>query len=370
MIDHYFNYSTHLAVDWWTRQSFLRQWCRIYASDRRWTPPPYWQFRRMLLSSTQPMTLLHLEALPRRHAPGGFGGAVFEEPVAAVAILTDPRERARDAYLSFLHCVNDEEALERLWGAVAEQLWAQGIQRVLGPIGPSPFLQSGVLQNFFHVTPPLHTAYNPPYLPDLCSTLMEPWLHTQLYVIDCALNSRRTGEASQQPTGLEITPLKPARLAGDLLGLWQAACLELGSFPPLETAEATLLLKWLATWPLSGWVAERHGTPLGFVLLQPDLAPSVRRAWGGRNPLWHWWLQWRSRQRCRAGRVLYGAVLPQWRGQGIGHALWQQVLQMAQSQGWKSLTVGPLPADSSGAKFIIEHQGRPQQKYIIYSSEL
>ena len=121
-----------------------------------------------------------MEALPRRRTASdysggtGFGGAFMEEPVAATVMLADERRQDGTAYLSLLHCVNDNETLERLLGAVMENLWEAGCQRVIGPTGLSPHLQSGALQNFFHLAPPLHTPYNPPYVPELLESVMEP----------------------------------------------------------------------------------------------------------------------------------------------------------------------------------------------------
>ena len=42
----FFNYSTHIADNGWTRRTFVRSWWKIYADDPRWTPPDHSLFTR------------------------------------------------------------------------------------------------------------------------------------------------------------------------------------------------------------------------------------------------------------------------------------------------------------------------------------
>lgn len=372
----YFNFSTHIAEGWWARRTFVRKWWQIYASDQRWAPPFYPRLR-WLLASAQTLPVghadricLHLEAFPRRRSSTGMGTALFEEVVAAAVVTIDRRRPQPEGYLQLLHCVNDEDVLDQFLAKVTEYLWSQGVYHFVGPLGPSPFLQSGVLQNYFHVIPPLHTAYNPPYLPELMESSLTPWQQLQLFqqpispTADIALLKRAISERK-----VALSPLAANRLAEDLLPLWQTACSALGDFPPPDRDDARFILQWFQDWPLWGWLATVADDPVGFVLLQPDLAPTLRRANGGRTWLWRWWLQWRSRRNVQAGRLLYGAVAPAWRGRGIGRLLWQQALLSAQQQGWQRLSVGPVLTDRAGATFL-EHRGAlAQQRYTIYSNK-
>ena len=93
-----------------------------------------------------------------------------------------------------------------------------------------------------------------------------------------------------------LVPLEPDRLAADLLPLLIAACPAWAGFVPPDAEEAGFLLNWLGQWPLFGWLAEVDLEPVGFVLLQPELAPRLRRGGGGRNPLWRLWLTWAGRR--------------------------------------------------------------------------
>ncbi len=372
----YFNYTNHIAEGWWDRRDFIQHWWRIHATDARWTPPHYGVLRQVLnpernpyLAQRSPL-LLHLEALPQRATSGntiggtGFAGALMEEPVATGVMLVDRRRRDATAYLSLLNCVNDVEALERLIGAFMEKLGETGCQRLLGPTALSPHLPSGVLQNFFHVAPPLHTPYNPPYLPELMESVLQPFAHSRLYFIETPIEL----PSAKQPRA-QLVPLDPSRLSGELRPLLAAACEANGNFPPPDIDEAAFLLRWLQVWPLTGWLAQVDRTPVGFVLLQPDLTNSVRRAHGGRNLLGRLWLAWRSQRAVSAGRLLFGGVLPAWRAHGIGQQLWRQALQTAQQQHWQSLTIGPVAQGKAGAMFLEKVGAQPRQQYALYTSE-
>jgi GNAT superfamily N-acetyltransferase len=375
---YYFNYTVHYPEGRWERRAFLHKWWRLYAGDRRWAPPHYPTLWRSLQPARNPYLVqrkslpIYLEALPRRRPQQaglgegvGLGGAFMEEPVAAALLLSACAAEGGVAYLGLLQCVNDLESLERLWGELSQHLWERGCQRVLGPTGLSPHLSSGALQNFFHVVPPLHTPYNPPYLPELLEGVWDPVQTSRLYHV--AIPGEAPAVAS---SSVRLSPFAAPRLAADLFVLFQTACAGSNNLPPLDRVEAAFLLDWLQTWPLVGWLAEVDEQPVGFILLQPDLAHRMLRAGGGRNWGWRLWLKWRSRQPVREGRLLYGAVLPAWRGQGIGRRLWQQALYTAHAQRWRTLTVGPVVDATPAASFLVQAGAKPHQQYVLYGSEL
>lgn len=374
MLHGYFNYTSQMAEDRWARGTFLRRWWHIYARDPRWVPPFYPQLRHALQPGRTPHLdrqaplLIHLEALPgrRRSDQGGWttSGLAMEEGVAAAVFLVDPRRQDRTAHLALLRCVNDEESLERLLAAAMEPLWARGCRRILGPMALSPHLHQGLLQDHFHLLPPLHTPYNPPYLPELVEGLMEPVSTARLFEVAVS------GPAERPEGPARLVPCTAAELATVPLSLWAAATADWGDFPAPDAPEVAFLSQWVGIWPVWGWLAVVGEQPVGFVWLQPDLAAQLRRARGGRPLPWRWWLRWRSRRPVSAGRLLWGGVLPAWRGQGIGTQLWRQALATAWEQGWRTLTVGPLPEPSPGAGFLQKRGASPRQRYALYATEL
>ncbi len=368
----YFRYESHIAQSWWQRRSFVHNWWRIYAKDPCWAPPHYLTLRRALeaapnshLARMTPL-LLHTEALSRLKHSSQFGTAsMIESPVAATVALCDPRRQDRTAYLALLRWVNEAECLARLLEYLAELLRARGYHKVIGPTGLSPHLGSGLLQDHWNCLPPLHSPYNPPYLPEVAESILQPGSRSQLYHLEIPPEP-----PPLSPTPAKLLPLEPARLATDLLPLMVTACPSWAGFVPPDAQEAAFLLPWLGRWPLFGWLAEVGGQPAGFVLLQPDLAPRLRLAKGGRHPLWRLWLAWAGRRPVRQGRVIFAAVRPRWQRQGIGRQLLRQAILTAQRQGWQNLSIGPLPDTSPGGKFL-KHQGaRARQTYLLYQGNL
>ena len=296
----YYNYNTHLADGWWGRREFMRSLWRLYGDDRRWVPPYYPLLGRMLRPGDCPHVerqapvLIHLDALPQRKTAGGYSMAIMEGPVAATALLVDPRRRDGTGYLALLGCANDAETFERLAGVAMEQAAMRGCQRLWGPVGFSPHLSAGMLESHYHHTPPLHSPYNPPYLPEVVAGMMEPAAEGYIYRLPI-----RDAVTTDGPA--RIMPATTDQLAGDLLPLLALACPWRELFPQPDAEEAAFLARWLGVWPLMVWAAEVEGEPVGLLVMQADVAGSVARARGGRNPIWRAWLGWRARRPVAGG---------------------------------------------------------------------
>jgi GNAT superfamily N-acetyltransferase len=371
----YFNFQAEFDRNWWDRTHFARAWWRIDAADPFWAPPAYTAFRRALEPARHPHLarlnplFVSVEALPRRRsqqvrAQPVSAGVSFEQPVAAAIALVDSRRHDQTAYLAWLKVANDPECLERLLDALREPLLARGITRLLGPTGLSPQLGSGLLQDHWADLPPLHTPYNPPYLPEVAASALRVRSSARLFQLDVPpLPPNSSGMA-------ELLPFAPQRLAGDLLPLLINACPPWLDLAPPDELEAHFILDWLSYWSLSGWLAQVDGQPAGFVLLQPDLAPRLLRAHGGRRPWWRLWLAWAKQRPVPAGRLLFGGVLPERRGQGLGRQLLHQALAVAHQHGWRSLTVGPIPTTAPAVGFLEYHQAQPRQTYVLSQTEL
>jgi GNAT superfamily N-acetyltransferase len=376
----YFNYSAHWPGNWWERRSFLHAWWKLYEGDKQWTPPSYTALAGLIRGAADPLYTrlvtqpLYLEAMPRRGSGNGNTPApavatttvtaamAFEDPVAATLVQIDRRRDDHAAYLGLLRCANDEETLERLLAKAFEHAAELGCGQLLGPTGVFPAWNPGALVNHFNQTPPWHTPYNPPYAGDLMAALMEPWLETELYELSVPAT------LPTAPTVAEIEPLALHRLEGDLLPLLAASTGLDAYFPAWDELEARTLLQWLQTTaPPQAWVAAVDGAPVGFVLVQADLAPLLQRTGGGRRWLGRGYLALRRNARVARGRVLLGTVAPQWQGRGVGRQLWRQALAHAQQMGWEKLTCGPLEAGSEGAAFLARQGARAQQRYVTYA---
>ncbi len=377
MQDGYFNYATRIAEGSWLRRDFVRGWRKLHAYDRRWIPPYYPALmaaltpRRIPFVDRQNPVLFWVEALPGKPNTDGnwnthsFNSPFMEEAVATAALLTDPRRGDSIATLSLFSVANDVESLERLVSVAQEQAFSRGRSQVVGPVALSPHLGYGALLDHFDQTPPLYTPYNPPYLPEILDAVLQPVQQSRLYHLSVSASVPSSAPA-------RLRPLTMADEATVLPALMAALDGPYGS-PTPDSVEAAFLLAWWRLAPSLGWIAEveteREKVPVGFVLLQPDLAPALRRAGGGRNPLWRLWWQWRRTRPTHAGRIVTGGVLSHWRRRGIGSQLWSAALASAHQQGWAILTIGPIADNSPAAAFLQVHNAQPKQHYALYSTE-
>ncbi len=381
----YFNYDIHAvdagAASWWERRAFAGAWWALGREDDRWTPPRYSAFRREL----HPAHNAHLARLAARlvtidalHRTGVSRSrtdqqeipltSVLERPLLAALVAADPRRRDQTAHLGLLHTAGDAEALERLFDYLTETLGADDTHRIIGPVGLSPHLSSGVLADAWDAAPPQHTPTNPPYLPEMLERDAQVLQTGRLYAVDVAggYPAGRRGEAS----GVTVEPFAVARLAEDLLPLLIAATENpVAGFPPPDAAEAAFLLRQAGPAAVGG-LATVAGAPAGFVLLAPDEGARLRAARGGRRLWGRAWLALAGGRPTRAGRLLFGGVRPAARRQGVGRALWGWALAAAGARGWRTLTVGPVwspPAgETAAAAFLRAHGAAARQTYRLY----
>lgn len=337
----FFNHRVYKAETRWQRREFIGKWRRIVAKDPRWISPHGPSLRREL---RDPEThLIYVDALPQNPH---YRGSSLESAVAAAIIRPDPLKRDT-GYLSFLHTVNDRDTLGVLLESLSEHLRPHGIRTLTGPTHLFPHLGSGVLTSHWHLAPPLHTLYNPPYLNELCQSLMKPAETLQLHHLATDVQVKGESPAS-------LSPLEPERLAQDLLPLLQVACAANPAFSPPDAEEAKKMLNWLTLSPLYGWLAEFEGQGVGFALAQAD--PSVL----SRKSLLN---RFRKRE-VERGRLLFLGVLPEFRGRGVARRLLSQSLETARERGWATLSVGPLPRETSAV--LARWGAESNQTYTLY----
>lgn len=365
----YFNFGDHSAENWWERNQFSNTWWRINHDDPHWVPPYYPAFRQALDASRNPHlarcwhNLHSLTATRKSSRKTGQGdqinqdillGISLDVSVGATVLVKDPRQMDGSAHLAWLHSINDRESFERLFDLAAENGRRTGARRLLAPTGLSPHLGAGLLVDRWNATPPLYSAYNPPYLPELLHSEMEALETSNLYRLDIA--TENTDETGHTPAWIE--PFTPARLSEDLLPLFAAACAGWDSFPAPDQVEAKFILDQISPWPVHARLASIGDRPAGFVLLVPDLSLRLKRADGGRRLLWRLWLQASKNRPVRQGRLLFAAVLHEMRGRGIGRQLLQLAMRIGRHNGWRSLVLGPLKDDSPAAQLLKTHKAQ------------
>lgn len=377
----YINHHFNIAENSWGLSAFLSSWRRIYNEDPHLAPPYHPNIRQSLDSRKNAhlarlsTLIVHSTALPRRSNSDphqveiNVEGITFEKPVAAGILLKDPRRNDRSAHLVEFRCVNDKESLERFLEYLGVQMLSIDCNQLICPVGLSPYIRTGSLESHWNRTPPLYTPYNPPYLPEMLESTMDPICSFRLYLFDLP---EELPPAAEKPAIL--TPLNPGDLSNEVPKLILALGPEISqiyqpsNFPPPDDLEIDFLMQWVKKWPTFGWLAKINDQPVGCVVLQPDMAPRLKQAKGGKSPLWRVWLEMKKHDAASQGRVVFGGVHPAWQGHGIGRQLISKTLITAKDQGWRQVSVGPLSQQYSE---VLVHLGaRPLQTYSLYKWKL
>jgi GNAT superfamily N-acetyltransferase len=289
-------------------------------------------------------------------------------------VLQNSRRQDHAACLALLQCANTPEGLERLMEEIAIDLAEQGIHQVVAPTGLSAYLETGALQNNWDRLPPLNTPYHPPYMAELLESLMDPFAETRLYHLPVPGDDSSQGYQGGSHAGypdLRFIPLNARRWSEEIPSmLFQAACPAWGGFRTPDEAEISYLKRRAAQGPVLGWLAQVAGQTAGFALLQPDLSALMKRTKGGNGMFGQILLQIGKRLPARAGRVLYGGVLPGWRRHGIGSELLSRAFDTARQKGWRSLIIGPLPAEWQSGAFLEKYGATAEQTYRLYRRDL
>jgi GNAT superfamily N-acetyltransferase len=242
-----------------------------------------------------------------------------------------------------------------------------GCARLLLTTGPAPAFPTGVLCSHFNLPPPLHSAYNAPFLPELLEVDCEPLLPRRIWHAPVVPETVEP----ELPQELQVEVLDAERLAGELaplvIELWQqGAAAEAGLRPPDALEIAFLLALWRVA-PLTLLLASWAGEPAGFALLQPEVGPALRRLRGG-YALWaRLWLARRPPHIAPSGRLLLGGVAARAAGQGIGAALWRRCQAHARSHGWRALAVGPVDEGDPLEAFLAARGGEPRQRSVLFA---
>jgi GNAT superfamily N-acetyltransferase len=303
-----------------------------------------------------------------RTEPGQLTGfePVVEHPVAAAVVMQDSRRQDGAATLGLLHCVNDQDVLERLVQELEHPLLERGCRRLVGPTLLSPLFGAGALTNYWNEPPPFHTPYNPPYLPDLLRGCMDPFEESTCFELPVSTELK----GAQQSGKIELGPIEPAVINSEIIAPFLAEIPRFSGAAPPDQDETGFLHRWLKPWPLMGWSAEGPSGTAGVLLMQPDFGPALRAGRGG----WSFWdrqvlamARWRGATRAR---VLVLAVSQGLQGRGIGRALVGRAHEYARLRGWQALTFGPLPAAAPAAAFLKKIGAAPRQRYTLFKLDL
>ena len=149
---------------------FIRYPWKIYRGNPRfdnWVPP-------LIISEK---ALLNIKKHPfYKHAVmQSFLAYDGKDPVGRISAIIDQQYLEYKApgtgYFGFFESVDSETVARALFEAAEEWLRERGMEKMIGPISPTPNHILGLLINSFDTPPVIQTPYNPPYYEGLIEKL-------------------------------------------------------------------------------------------------------------------------------------------------------------------------------------------------------
>lgn len=308
--------------------------------------------------------------------------------IGRIAALVDRRHgkvtAEPAAFWGFFECVDDPEASERLFSAVAAWGRAQGLRRLMGPMNPTTNDECGLLVEGFGSSPVFMMPYNPDYYVRLveqagfvkAKDLLA--FHFDLSVIPMERLRRIAGKLRQRNPTLSFRPIRRRTLQADLgkvKEVYNAAWEDNWGFIPMTDAEVDFMAERLKPLLMEGlvWLAEAGEEPVAFLLATPDFNVALKPLRGRLlNPrllgFVPYLLGWK--RPCRT-RVLTLGVKDSYRNRGIESALLIEGLDVGIRAGFTESEASWILEDNVMMVRVLESiGGRAYKRYRIYERTL
>jgi GNAT superfamily N-acetyltransferase len=333
--------------------SFLALPGLLYAGDPRWIAPS----REALAAAFSPDSPF-FQAGEARH----FLALRADRPVGRVTAIRNYRLEAREGpvgLLGFFECEPDAGTSERLLAAAVGHLVAAGLRTVRAPVDFDLWHRSRFMTEGFDESPILLEPYNKPYYPRLFLRFgfreADRSVSTEVTDLPAVLQRLLTGRTSTLARGFAFRSLQGQALTPAVHLLYRLAMEACAGKPGYtEISEQEFLNAYgglgVRLDPDLVLVAEsRDGGPAGFLVGFPNVLPPRS---GGNGDL-------------PALNVLTVAVLPPYRGIGLGRALVAEVYRRALHKGYRSAH-HCLLREGSPATRLDAGMGRVHKRYALY----
>ena len=309
--------------------AFLRLPWRIQQNDPCWVPPVVSEQRKLLDKNTGPF-FDHGEA-------EYFLAYVNGEPAgrlsAHVNFMHDEIYHDNTGFFGFFECVDDTAVSRALFDAAAQWLKAKGRERILGPLGFAIYDEVGILVHGFHTLPALLQTHNPPYYENLVldwgMTKAVDWyamlIDERMEDLDGA---RRMLDMLIKRQKVRLVRPKPKELlshADEVRLLFNEAWeRNWGHIPFTEKQFRTIVkeLKPILRADLTRFAINEEGNIVGFIIVIPDLNPTVRKFNGKLGPINILRLLWTAHVApLKKLKVVIMGVKREYQGRRLHHAL-------------------------------------------------
>lgn len=346
---------------------------RLYADDPLWVPPlriaeaARWRTR----SNPSLRRRWHRRFLAWRDG----------RAVGRVAAILDPpfawRWSPATGLVGFFECERAPEVSRALLGRAEEALRAQRATTVMGPVNLTTHDEVGLLVAGGSDAPSVLTPYNPPFYADLLADagyersrdyLAYDWTPR-------AEESRTLRRLARGGGAVTVRAIDPSRWDDEvrlLHRLYNAAFDRLWGFVPIGLDEFRDRADQFRPFyrPDLVLVAERHGEPVGFAVLLPDVHQALPVAKGRLLPF-GWWRLKRALPRIRRGRFVLLGVRPEHAGRGVAAHLALAMGRAVRAAGYEAVDVSLVLEGNARMQRVIEAFGCVRARtYRLFRKEL
>ena len=327
-------------------QSFLNLPFRIYTGIPQWVPPLASDANLMLDARRHPFY---------RHSEAAFFLCLQAgQPIARLAVLNNKRynqfNHAQAAFFYLFETENNPAAAAELFAAGGAWARARGLDEIIGPKGFTLLDGMGLLVKGFEHRPAFGLPYNPPYYPNLLTSLgfetesevvsgyLDPsmQLPSKLHEISRKIQERRGLHIAHFHTRRDLRSLIP-----HLKALYNGA-LEgtTGTYPlgdsDIDAMAAQLL--WFADPKLIKIVmknavdSDQTDKPAGFLLAYPDISAALQKNKGRLFPF-GWLTMLLELKRTNWININGAGMLEEYRGLGGTAILFSEMYKAISASG-------------------------------------
>jgi GNAT superfamily N-acetyltransferase len=361
------------------RRAFLDLPYRLNAGAAAWVPPLRMADRVRTDRAKNPF-FRHADAA---HFLARRDGRVVGRVAAIENRLHNEVHGDRVGFFGFFDVEDDAEAAKALVAEARSWARSRGLASLRGPVSYSTNDPVGVLVEGFDEPPTLEMPWNRPhYDAHLRSAGLAPAKDLLSYVVRSADGAperfRRIAIRALERGGITLRQLEPRRWASEIAlvrDLYNRSWERNWGFVPMTEAEfahAAKDLKFLVD-PRVFLIAERRGTPVGFVGLVPNVNECLvgldgRLVSFGFLPVGLLRLLARKR-RIRSVRVMLLGVVPEARGAGIDAGFFVEAYRRCALAGYDWGEAGWILEDNARMRADLENAGgRVRCRYRVYEA--
>lgn len=354
------------------RAAFLDFPYRLYRGHPTWVPPVRMADRKIMDRRKNPF-FAHAEA---QHFLARRGGRVVGRIAAIENRLHNEFHGDRLGFFGWFDVEADPEAAKGLVDAARAWLLGRGLVAMRGPVCYSTNDVCGVLVDGFERRPMLMMPWNrPDYDALLEGAGLVPTKDLLAYEILSANPPPerfvRICDRALERGGFVLRDLDMKRKAEEfrtVKRIYNGAWEKNWGFVPLTDAEFEHAAKDLAMLvdPRVFIMVERHGVPVGFAGLIPDVNEALVGLDGRLFPFGLFRLLARKK-RIRNVRVMLLGLLPEARGKGVDAAIFVRSILRARECGYRSGEAGWILEDNHRMRADIEAcGGQVVKRYRLY----